>query len=410
MIIVINFCVVWINVKLNKWNVQFYNVLQLKDVYDFLNLLMQFFVFVFGFIIFVVYGCYLCQMFGFCWCQWFIDCFFGQWFGDCVFYWIECDCFVDNFDQWIIDDFQLFVIMMFVLLFDLLLMVVMFVLFIMILWLFVGVLMFMFGVMLIVIFGYMVWVVVLYVVIGLLIIQKVGYLFVLINYQQQCVEVDFCFGLICVCENVEQIVFYDGEKIEVGNVQSFFMCICDNWWCVMKYMKWFMFVLSFYGQIVIIFLFVVVVLCYFVGVFLFGVLMQILFVFGIVSDLFLWFINSYLIFVEWCVIVNCLCEFKCVMGMLYLKESLLFVIEYGGINLYYIDVVKLFMLLFKFVLLNGNVFVNIGDVMIEFGLCWFVVGKFGFGKSMFMCVFVGLWLFGDGVIDVLVGVWMMFVL
>ncbi|WP_414630100.1 SbmA/BacA-like family transporter, partial [Burkholderia cenocepacia] len=74
-IIAINLCVVWINVKLNKWNAQFYNALQSKDVHDFPNLLMQFSALAFGFIILAVYGRYLRQMLGFRWRQWLTDRF-----------------------------------------------------------------------------------------------------------------------------------------------------------------------------------------------------------------------------------------------------------------------------------------------------------------------------------------------
>ncbi|MCM3016423.1 hypothetical protein M3570_22435, partial [Bacillus subtilis] len=132
----------------------------------------------------------------------------------------------------------------------------------------------------------------LYAVIGSLIIQKVGHPLVSINYQQQRVEADFRFGLIRVRENAEQIAFYDGEKTEAGNAQSLFMRIRDNWWRVMKYTKRLTFVLSFYGQIAIIFPLVVAAPRYFAGAFSFGVLMQISSAFGTVSDSFSWFINS----------------------------------------------------------------------------------------------------------------------
>ncbi len=61
----------------------------------------------------------------------------------------------------------------------------------------------------------------------------------------------------------------------------------------MKYTKRLSFVLSFYGQIAIIFPIVVAAPRYFAGAFTFGVLMQIQIAFGTVSDSFSWFINSY---------------------------------------------------------------------------------------------------------------------
>lgn len=285
-IIAINLCVVWINVKLNKWNAQFYNALQSKDVHDFPNLLMQFSALAFGFIILAVYGRYLRQMLGFRWRQWLTDRFLGQWLGDRAFYRIERDRLADNPDQRITDDLQSFATTTLALSLDLLSTVVTLVSFITILWSLAGALTFTLGATPIAIPGYMVWAAALYAVIGSLIIQKVGHPLVSINYQQQRVEADFRFGLIRVRENAEQIAFYDGEKTEAGNAQSLFMRIRDNWWRVMKYTKRLTFVLSFYGQIAIIFPLVVAAPRYFAGAFSFGVLMQISSAFGTVSDSF----------------------------------------------------------------------------------------------------------------------------
>ena len=101
--------------------------------------------------------------------------------------------------------------------------------------------------------GYMVWAAALYAVVGSLIIQKVGHPLVSINYQAQKVEADFRFGLIRLRENAEQIAFYNGMDTEKTNAHSLFGRIRDNWWQVMKYTKRLTFVLSFYGQIAIIF-------------------------------------------------------------------------------------------------------------------------------------------------------------
>ncbi|HIC2842951.1 TPA: ABC transporter ATP-binding protein/permease [Burkholderia contaminans] len=376
-IIAINLCVVWINVRLNKWNAEFYNALQSKDVHDFPNLLMQFSALAFAFIILAVYGRYLRQMLGFRWRQWLTDRFLGQWLGDRAFYRIERDRLADNPDQRITDDLQSFATTTLALSLDLLSTVVTLVSFITILWSLAGALTISLGATPIAIPGYMVWAAALYAVVGSLIIQKVGHPLVSINYQQQRVEADFRFGLIRVRENAEQIAFYDGEKTETGNAQNLFARIRDNWWRVMKYTKRLTFVLSFYGQIAIIFPLVVAAPRYFAGAFSFGVLMQISSAFGTVSDSFSWFINSYSTLVEWRATVNRLREFKRVMGTSHLKESLSLA--------------------------------TIGSVTIEPGSRWLVVGKSGSGKSTFMRALAGLWPFGDGAIDAPVGARMMFV-
>ncbi|KVP18970.1 ABC transporter ATP-binding protein [Burkholderia multivorans] len=408
-IIAINLCVVWINVQLNKWNAQFYNALQTKNVHDFPHLMMQFSMLAFGFIILAVYGLYLRQMLGFRWRQWLTDRFLGEWLGDRAFYRIERDRLADNPDQRVADDLQAFATTTLSLSLDLLSTVVTLASFITILWTLGGALTLSLGATPVSIPGYMVWAAALYAVIGSLVIQKVGRPLVSINYQQQRVEADFRFGLIRVRENAEQIAFYDGEDTENRNAQGLFLCIRDNWWRVMKYTKRLTFVNAFYGQIAIIFPFVVAAPRYFAGAFTLGVLMQISSAFGTVSDSFSWFLNSYRTLVEWRATVNRLREFKRVMRTSHLKESLSPATEHGGINLHYVNAAKLSTSSLKLALPNGNALANIGSVTIEPGSRWLVVGKSGSGKSTFMRALAGLWPFGDGAIDAPVGARMMFV-
>ncbi|MDN7478171.1 ABC transporter ATP-binding protein/permease [Burkholderia multivorans] len=408
-IIAINLCVVWINVQLNKWNAQFYNALQTKNVHDFPHLMMQFSMLAFGFIILAVYGLYLRQMLGFRWRQWLTDRFLGEWLGDRAFYRIERDRLADNPDQRVADDLQAFATTTLSLSLDLLSTVVTLASFITILWTLGGALTLSLGATPVSIPGYMVWAAALYAVIGSLVIQKVGRPLVSINYQQQRVEADFRFGLIRVRENAEQIAFYDGEDTENRNAQGLFLRIRDNWWRVMKYTKRLTFVNAFYGQIAIIFPFVVAAPRYFAGAFTLGVLMQISSAFGTVSDSFSWFLNSYRTLVEWRATVNRLREFKRVMLTSHLKESLSPATEHGGINLHYVNAAKLSTSSLKLALPNGNALANIGSVTIEPGSRWLVVGKSGSGKSTFMRALAGLWPFGDGAIDAPVGARMMFV-
>lgn len=408
-IIAINLCVVWINVQLNKWNAQFYNALQTKNVHDFPHLMMQFSMLAFGFIILAVYGLYLRQMLGFRWRQWLTDRFLGEWLGDRAFYRIERDRLADNPDQRVADDLQSFATTTLSLSLDLLSTVVTLASFITILWTLGGALTLSLGATPVSIPGYMVWAAALYAVVGSLVIQKVGRPLVSINYQQQRVEADFRFGLIRVRENAEQIAFYDGEDTENRNAQGLFLRIRDNWWRVMKYTKRLTFVNAFYGQIAIIFPFVVAAPRYFAGAFTLGVLMQISSAFGTVSDSFSWFLNSYRTLVEWRATVNRLREFKRVMRTSHLKESLSPATEHGGINLHYVNAAKLSTSSLKLALPNGNALANIGSVTIEPGSRWLVVGKSGSGKSTFMRALAGLWPFGDGAIDAPVGARMMFV-
>ncbi|MGH8781906.1 ABC transporter ATP-binding protein/permease [Paraburkholderia sp.] len=408
-IIVINLLVVWINVRLNRWNADFYNALQSKDVHDFPRLLGIFTALAFGFIILAVYGRYLRQMLGFRWRQWLTTRYLNEWLGDATFYRIERDRLADNPDQRISDDLQSFATTTLSLTLDLLSTLVTLVSFITILWSLAGALSVTLGGMPVQIPGYMVWAAALYAVAGSLIIQKVGHPLVSINYQQQRVEADFRFGLIRLRENAEQIAFYDGMETEKTTSQGLFSRIRDNWWAVMKYTKRLTFVLAFYSQIAIIFPLVAAAPRYFAGAFSFGVLMQVSQAFGTVSDSFSWFINSYGTLVEWRATVNRLREFKRIVHAPRLKESVSPATEHGGIKLHYIDSVDLTTDGLKLALPNGNALSNIRDVAIKPGSRWLVRGPSGSGKSTLMRALAGLWPFGDGSIDAPVDARMMFV-
>ncbi|SAL68972.1 ABC transporter [Caballeronia terrestris] len=408
-IIAINMTVVWINVRLNRWNADFYNALQSKNVTDFPHLLLIFTGLAFAYILLAVYGRYLRQMLGFRWRQWLTNKYLEQWLGDRAFYRIERDRLADNPDQRISDDLQSFATTTLALSLDLLSTLVTLVTFITILWTLAGALtLTAFGTPL-VIPGYMVWAAALYAIAGSLIIQKVGHPLVSINYQQQKVEADFRFGLIRVRENAEQIAFYDGIATETANAKGIFARIRDNWWMIMKYTKRMTFVLSFYGQIAIIFPIMVAAPRYFAGAFSFGVLMQISSAFGTVSDSFSWFINSYSTLVEWRATVNRLREFKRVMRSTHIREASSPATVHGGINLHYTSTKALTTRDLTLALPNGTPLARVPDVSVEPGSRWLVHGPSGAGKSTLMRALAGLWPFGDGTIDAPVDAKMMFI-
>lgn len=408
-IIVMNLLVVWINVRLNGWSAEFYNALQAKDVKRFPPLLMTFTELAFGFIILAVYGRYLRQMLGFRWRQWLTTRFLSEWLGKGAFYRIERDRLADNPDQRISDDLQSFATTTLSLTLDLLSTVVTLISFITILWTLAGALTVTLGGTPLAIPGYMVWAAALYAVFGSLVIQKVGHPLVSINYQQQKVEADFRFGLIRLRENAEQIALYDGMDTERGNAQGLFQHIRENWWRVMKYTKRLTFVLSFYGQIAIIFPLVVAAPRYFAGAFTFGVLMQISQAFGTVSDSFSWFINSYSTLVEWRATVNRLREFVRVVHSPRLKETVSPATEHGGINLHFVDSNELATEHLKLSLPNGMPLSEVRDIAIKPGSRWLVRGPSGAGKSTLIRALAGLWPFGEGSIDAPVDARMMFI-
>lgn len=408
-IIAINMVVVYITVRLNTWQGDFYNALQTKNVAIFPHLLMVFSVLVIVYILLAVYGLYLRQMLGFKWRQWLTNHYLEQWLGENAFYRIERDRLADNPDQRITDDLNAFASTTLSLSLDLLSTIVTLVSFITILWTIAGALSFSaFGTP-ITIPGYMVWVAALYAVVGSWLIQRFAHPLVSINYQQQRVEANFRFGLIRIRENAEQIALYNGVNTENAAAKSIFATIRANYWQIMKYTKRRIFVSVFYGQVAGIFPIVVASPRYFSGVYTLGVLMQISSSFGTVSDSFSWFINNYSSLVEWRATVNRLREFKRVMRSTHIKEASSPATVHGGINLHYTATDSLKTTGLKLSLPNGAALAKVGDVIVKPGSRWLVQGPSGSGKSTLMRAFAGLWPFGDGTIDAPVNAKMMFV-
>lgn len=408
-IVAMNLLLVWITVRLNYWNRDFFNALQAKQADQFWHLLIVFAGYAFVYIILAVYGRYLRQMLGFRWRQWLTTHFLGEWLGKGAFYRIERDHLADNPDQRISDDLQSFATNTLALTLDLLSTVVSLFSFIIILWSVSGALSFAIAGHAISIPGYMVWVAALYAAFGSFITYKVNHPLVSITYQQQRVEADFRFGLIRLRENAEQIALYDGMDTEQKNAQGVFGHIRDNWSRVMKYTRRLTFVQTFYGQLAGIFPLVVGAPRYFSGAIALGVLTQIAGAFGNVSDSFSWFVNSYSALVEWRATVNRLREFVRVVHAPRLKETVSPATEHGGINLHFVDASALSTDHLKLALPTGELLSEVRDIAIKPGSRWLVRGPSGAGKSTLMRALAGLWPFGEGSIDAPVDARMMFI-
>ena len=408
-IIVMDLVLVGINARLNTWNRDFYNALEARKVHEFPQLMLLFSALAFAFVGISVYNRYLRQMLGFRWRQWLTTRYLQEWLGDGTFYRIERDRLADNPDQRVAVDLASFANTTLSLTLDLLSTLETLVWFSTVLWSTAGVLAIEIGGTPVQIPGYMLWAAIAYAIVGSLLTNKVGHPLVSINYQLQRVEADFRFGLIRLRENAEQIAFYDGMRVEESTAQDLFGRIRENWWRVMKYTRRYSFVLNFYAQIAEIFPIVVASPRYFAGLMSFGTLMQIGDAFSSVSDSLSWFINNYDTLVQWRATVNRLREFKRVMQLPHLKESVSPATEHGGINLHYVDEDRLATHKLTLALPNGETLARVRDIAVKPGSRWLVRGPSGSGKSTLLRALAGLWPFGNGSIDAPVNARMMFV-
>ena len=297
---------VWLEVQFNSWNREFYNTFESKDQDEFFRQLGTFTLLAVVFIINGVYRVYFQQMLMIEWRSWMTDRYLADWLKDRAYYRLQLlDKGTDNPDQRIADDLNGFVDLTLTLALGLLSAVVTLVSFIGILWGISGAATFI-GIE---IPGYMVWVALVYAIAGTWLTHVIGRPLVGINFNMQRVEADFRFSLVRLRENAEGVALYRGEAGEYDNFRARFANVISVWWTKMlkqKQLGWFQ---SFYGQVAIIFPFVVASPRFFSGSMQLGGIFQIASAFGQVQGALSWFINAYGSYANWKATVDRLTSF-----------------------------------------------------------------------------------------------------
>ncbi len=287
---------VWLEVQFNTWNRDFYNTFESKDQDEFFRQLGTFTILAVLYIINGVYRTYFQQMLTIEWRTWLTERYLADWLKDRAYYHLQLlDKGTDNPDQRIADDLNGFVDLTLTLSLGLLSAVVTLVSFIGILWGISGAATF-FGIE---IPGYMVWVALVYAIVGTWATHVIGRPLVGINFQLQRNEADFRYALVRLRENAEGVALYRGEAGEYANFRGRFGSVIATWWAKMlkqKQLGWFQ---SFYGQLAIIFPFVVASPRFFSGAMPLGGIFQIASAFGQVQGALSWFINAYTSYANW---------------------------------------------------------------------------------------------------------------
>ena len=310
-IVALNLFTVWLNVRFNYWNNDFYNALQQYDWSEFWRQFAIFGAIAVASILAGVYSFYLRGILHIRWRRWLTEHFLRDWLGDQSYYRMKFDeATTDNPDQRISEDLDRFATITLALSLGLLSAVVTLVSFLSILWTLSGSLAIPIGGTSLEIPGYMVFAALVYAVAGTMLTRWIGRPLIRLNFDQQRYEADFRFSMVRLRENAENVAFYGGEARELDTFHARFARVIANWWWIIKRRKklaWFTYG---YDQVAIVFPFLVAAPRYFDKVIQLGGLMQIASAFRQVQESLSFIISSYTEIAEYQAVVQRLSGFR----------------------------------------------------------------------------------------------------
>lgn len=302
---------VYVIVLINEWNAVFYNAIQEKNYPAFVHQLWIFALYAAVAIAVAVYQIYLRQWLQIRWRTWMTEKYLTAWLADETHYRMRLKGDeADNPDQRIAEDISSYVTQTLSLFLGVLNAVMTLASFAVILWGLSGDFSFnLFGADWR-IPGYLVWAAFAYAALGTYLTHLIGRVLIKLNYDQQRYEANYRVDLVRVRENGEQIALMQGGPVERTRLLSRFGHVVHNYWGIMlaqKRLTWFT---SGYGQLSVIFPFIVVAPAYFTGAIQLGQLMQTSSAFGQVQGSFSFFINAYTTLAEWKSVVDRLVGFE----------------------------------------------------------------------------------------------------
>jgi putative ATP-binding cassette transporter len=397
--IALTFTGVGLEVLFNEWNRRFYDSIQNKSETVFWREILVFCVLAAFFILNFVARAVVSPYLRLRWRRWLTNQYLSHWLHGRGYYRIELQRTVDNADQRIAEDLRQLGEYTMSLLLGFLGAVATLISFVFILWELSGPLSLKAIGIDVSIPGYMAWVAVIYAFLGTFLANLVGRRLINLNFMKQRYEANFRFGLVRVRENAEGIALYNGERREADELNLRFADIFRNGWQVLFTQAQLAFYQAGYGQLAIIFPYVVTADRFFAGVITFGVMTQTASAFGQVQTALSFFIDNY----------TSLAELRAVMDRLkglqaatdQKPETTLDVLSQAGRQDVTADGLTL-------ALPNGQALLRDARVDLPKGRATLISGASGTGKSTLFRALAGIWPFGRGHVNIPVGARVLF--
>jgi len=272
--IALTFTGVGLEVLFNDWNRRFYDSIQNKNEAVFWTEIVTFSWLAAFFILNYVARAVVSPYLRLRWRRWLTSTYLAHWLDGRGYYRIELTRSVDNADQRIAEDLRFLGDYTMLLFLGVLGSVATLFSFIFILWTLSGPLSLGVIGLDVTIPGYMAWAALLYALIGTYFANLVGRRLIPLNFMKQRFEANFRADLLRVRENAEGIALYNGEQREADRLNLRFADIFRNGWQVLFTRAQLAFYQAGYGQMAIIFPYLVTAPRFFAGAITLGVMMQ----------------------------------------------------------------------------------------------------------------------------------------
>ena len=397
--IALTFTGVGLEVLFNEWNRRFYDSLQNKNEAVFWQEIIVFCWLAALFILNAVARSVVSPYLRLRWRRWLTGHYVSHWLQGRGYYRIELQRSVDNVDQRIAEDLNYLGLYTMQLFLGLLTAVATLFSFIFILWELSGPLNLGFIGLDVTVPGYMAVAALAYAIVGSVLANYVGRRLIPLNFMRQRYEANFRFSLVRIRENAEGIALYRGEIEEANGLNASFADVFANGWRVLLTQVQLSFYQSGYGQMAIIFPYIVTAPRFFAGAITLGVMMQTASAFGQVQGALSFFVDNYTTLAELRAVIDRLKGLRTAVDE---KAPTAIDVESDS------DRADVAVRGLTLALPTGQALLENADLTLKRGSSTLVSGESGSGKSTLFRALSGIWPFGQGRIHIPAGARVLF--